>query len=313
MSSSEMQTGKVIKATRNQYIVLVGKKEWACVVRGKLVGAGDEPLKVKVGDDVEILPISENEATIEKILPRRSWLSRAVDGKAYKEHIVATNIDQIVVIMSTKNPAFKSGLLDRYLIIAEKNKLHAVICLNKIDLDDPASYRDHKTSYEKIGYPFIYTSVLTGEGMEQLKNTLTDKVSVLVGHSGVGKSSVINYLEPEYRVKVGDVSDRTRKGTHTTTHVQLYPLSFGGFLIDTPGIRELGLWNIYQDELPEYYPEFKKLAPHCRFNNCKHRNEPDCAVKAAVRSGEVSRERYENYLQIYDSLRAAPYELIKPR
>lgn len=313
MVKSDRRTGKVVKTTRKTYLVNIDGKEYSCTVRGKIAGSGDEGSSVKVGDDVRVRLITDSEGVIEEILPRRSLLSRTVEGKAYRQHIIATNIDQILIIMSTRSPAFKSGLLDRYLVIAEKNHLKAVICINKIDLSDPAEFEEYRRWYPRLGYPLFFTSAYTGQGLDELKSVLQDKVSVLVGHSGVGKSSLIKRIEPGLDLKVASVSEKTSKGRHATSFVQLFPLSFGGFVIDTPGVRELGLWDVYRDELKNYFPEFREFAPDCQFNDCRHLQEPGCAIKRAVAEGEIFPERYRNYQNIYLSLRAAPYELIKFR
>ncbi|RMG68387.1 MAG: ribosome small subunit-dependent GTPase A [Calditrichaeota bacterium] len=306
----ERRTGKVLKVTRKVYDVMVDGRPVKCVVRGRLSSADSEYRTVRVGDDVQVRLTGPGEGVIEAILPRRSRLSRVVESRAYQEHIVATNIDQILIIMSAKNPPFKSGLLDRYLVIAEKNELAAVICVNKIDLANPADFGHYETYYRRIGYPFFYTSATEGTGLEQLKAVLQGKVTALVGHSGVGKSSLIKALEPGLDIKVGQVNPKTRKGQHTTTSVQLFPLSFGGYVIDTPGVRELGLWNIFKKDLKQYFVEFRELEGACQFGDCLHVSEPGCAVRAAVEAGQILPERYKNYLAILNSLRSAPYERI---
>jgi ribosome biogenesis GTPase len=306
--------GKVLRSTRSHYLVKTDSAVLKCIVRGRVAGGTVAELStVKVGDDVWVQPLSATEGAIQKILPRRSKLGRAVEGKAYREHIIAANIDQMIIIMSTKQPEFKSGLLDRYLVIAEKNSLKSVICLNKIDLADQSIFQDIARWYNKLDYPFHYTSALTGEGMEKFRNFLVGKVSVLVGHSGVGKSSMIQKIEPTVKLKVLDISRKTNKGKHSTSYVELFPLSFGGYLIDTPGIRELGLWDIFRNELKRYFKEFCKLEADCQFNDCLHLKEPGCAVKRAVEQAKISHERYKNYCNIYLDLRAAPHELIKRR
>jgi ribosome biogenesis GTPase len=273
----------------------------------------DEKLAVKVGDDVVIRQLSDKEGVIQKILPRRSKLSRTVEGKAYKEHIIASNIDQMVIISSVSRPPFKPGLLDRYLVIAERNQLKAVICLNKIDLADEAEFTVYAEWYDKLNYPFLFTSVKTGRGIDRLSSVLRKKVSVLVGHSGVGKSSLAKQIEPGLDLRIRETSDKRKKGRHTTSHAELFPLQSGGYLIDTPGIRELGLWDIYKDDLKYYFPEFRQFKDECRFKDCSHRNEPGCAVKQAVEKGEIFEQRYRNYVNIYHDLRAAAHELIKKR
>jgi len=272
------EIGKVIKVTRRHYWVDIDGSIVICTIRGKLAGApNQEMMSVKVGDDVQI---------------RR------------------TSIDQILIIMSAKEPPFKSGLLDRYLVIAEHNHLKAVICINKIDLSSPEEFESYRQWYMKLGYPLFFTSAITGFGANKLISVLKNKVSALVGHSGVGKSSLIKSIEPGLDLKISPISEHTKKGIHTTTFVQLYPLSFGGYVIDTPGIRELGLWNIFQNDLKKYFVEFAAYEKNCQFNNCLHLKEPGCAVKKAVEKEEIFKERYQNYVNIYLSLRAAPYEFL---
>ena len=307
-------TGKVTKSTRSQYQVYVDNRMLTCVVRGKLVGLKESDISsIKVGDDVVVELTGETEGVILDILPRKSKLSRAVEGKAYKEHIIATNIDQMVIISSTKNPAFKAGLIDRYLVIAEKNDLSAVICLNKIDLAEAEQFEEYATTYRALNYEFFYTSVLTGQGMDHLHDILKNKLSVMVGQSGVGKSSLIQKIEPGLELAVSETSEKTSKGRHTTSYVELFPLSFGGYIIDTPGIRELGLWDIYRNDLRKYFVEMVAVQENCQFGDCQHLLEPGCAVKTAVEEGQIFPERYKNYTNIYQDLRAASYELIKRR
>jgi ribosome biogenesis GTPase len=314
MKKEKKNRGKVVKATRNFYVVNLGGNTFTCSIRGRVAGdPGSEQTAVKVGDDVLITKISGSEGVIEKILPRRSKLSRTVEGKAYREHIIAVNIDQILVITSTKRPAFKSGLLDRYLIIAEQNGLEATICINKIDLVNPEEFEVYREWYGKLGYPVVITSAGNGYGLEEFEKMLMGKVSALVGHSGVGKSSLVQKIKPELNLKIADISDKTKKGVHATTHVQLFSLAANTYIIDTPGIRELGLWDIFRDDLKSYYIEFTRFEDDCQFKNCQHLQEPGCAVKSAVEEGKIFSERYRNYRNIYDDLRRASYESIKFR
>ncbi len=314
MVKKENKSGKVIKTTRKTYIVDVQGHQYNCTVRGKLVGVPASDIKaIKVGDDVGIKISADGEGVIEAVHPRRTQISRAVEGKLYKEHIIAANVDQMLIIMSSRQPPFKSGLLDRYLVIAEKNSLHASIIINKIDLADANEFSEYREWYQKLGYPLFLTSVETGEGMDKLDSILTGKVSAVVGQSGVGKSSIIQYIEPSLDLKIASTSESTGKGKHTTTHVELYRLGIGGYVIDTPGIRELGLWDIYRSELKHYFTEFRELESNCQFNDCLHLQEPGCSVKEALQNGEIFPGRYENYRNIYESLRSASYELIRPR
>lgn len=305
---NQLKVGKVLKVTRKIYDVAVGNTIIPCVVRGKLAVDDSEYCAVRAGDNAKVSISSDGQGVIEKILPRNSSLSRIIESRAYKEHIIATNIDQILIIMSTQKPSFKSGLLDRYLIIAEKNHIKAIICINKTDLVDKKDFEIYVDEYGKLGYPAFMTSALTGEGVDEFINILKQKVTLFVGYSGVGKSSLINIIEPNADIETQGVSSKTNKGLHTTSSVQLFPLSFGGFAGDTPGIRELGLWNILRKDLKLYYVEFHKYAHECQFVDCQHINEPACAVKKALESRHIFSERYENYLNIYDSLKAAHYD-----
>ncbi|MFZ0389514.1 MAG: ribosome small subunit-dependent GTPase A, partial [Calditrichia bacterium] len=220
--------GKVIKSTRNHYLVQLKNKILTCTIRGRLAG-GDagESFSLKVGDNVRVSVVAEAEAVIEEVLPRYSKLSRTVEGKAYREHIIAANVDQMVIIMSAKSPAFKPGLMDRYLVIAEKNRLKGAVCINKIDLSRPEEFADYAKWYPHLEYDLFFTSAFTGQGIGELKELLQGKVSVLVGHSGVGKSSLLKKIEPALELEVAEISDKTRKGRHTTSHVELFPLTSG--------------------------------------------------------------------------------------
>ncbi len=300
--------GKVLKATRKTYAVSIGGEIVNCTIRGKLVTDKSGYNSVKVGDNVKVALVDEESGVIDEILPRKSVLSRTIESRAYQEQIIAVNVDQVLVILSTRNPKFKSGLLDRYLVIAEKNHLSAIVCINKIDLAPPKKFHSYQEYYTHLGYPVYFTSALTREGVDALEKIFHQNVTALVGHSGVGKTSLINAIEPRLNLKVARISERTNKGQHTTSSVELIPLSDEAFVIDTPGIRELGLWDIYKKDLQDYFLDIRDYAQECRFADCTHINEPGCAVKSAVETGEIFKERYENYLNIYHSLKSAAYE-----
>jgi ribosome biogenesis GTPase / thiamine phosphate phosphatase len=308
IQNHKLVTGKVLRVTRKTYDVFIDEEIVPCIIRGKLTLEDNEYCSVRTGDNVRVVMISDTEGAIQEILPRKSRLSRVIESREYKEHIIAANIDQIVIITSTRKPRFKSGLLDRYLIIAGKNNLNALICINKIDLANKKDFEIYIDEYSKLGYGAFFSSALTGEGVDWIRGILTDKVTLFVGHSGVGKSSLINATQPEVGLEIQQTSASTNKGLHTTSFVQLFGLSFGGFVGDTPGVRELGLWDVLKTELKTYYIEFNQYYNDCQFVDCQHINEPGCAVKGAVDSGAIFKERYRNYLNIYSSLKSAPYE-----
>ena len=305
---NQLKTGKVLRVTRKTYDVSIGAEVIPCVIRGKLAHEDSEYCSVRTGDNVRVEKISATEGIIQEILPRSSRLMRVIESREYKEHLIATNIDQILIVSSTRKPRFKSGLLDRYLVIAEKNCLKSLICINKIDLADKEPFEIYASEYSKLGYDTLFSSALTGQGVEAFREVLADKVTLFVGHSGVGKSSLINAVQPGIDAGIQDVSTKTSKGLHTTSFVQLFKLSFGGFAGDTPGIRELGLWDILKDDLKNYYLEFHHFSDNCQFADCQHINEPACAVKKAVERGAIFEERYQNYLNIYSGLKSAHYE-----
>ncbi|MGH1365480.1 MAG: ribosome small subunit-dependent GTPase A [Calditrichia bacterium] len=312
MTTSLVKTGKVLTATRMTYIVLVDNERITCTLRGKLAGKKSGFTPIKAGDNVDISlnsdPNTDIKGIIEEVHPRTSQLSRTIESRAHHEHIIAANIDQLLIILSAKSPAFKPGILDRYLVIAEKNELNALICLNKIDLADKAEFLRYAEYYEKIGYSFLFTSAETGAGVKALEVVLSNAVTAIVGHSGVGKSSLIKAIAPSLDIRLGEISERTNKGQHTTTAAELYPLKNKSFVIDTPGVRELGLWEIYKRDLPEYFCDIAAISMECKFADCQHVKEPGCAVKEAVEQGEFLPERYDNYLAIYKSLKMAHYE-----
>ena len=267
---------------------------------------------IAVGDRVTVEHENELEdtVTITEIDQRRNYITRVSPHNKNQHHIVASNLDQTLLFATLKDPKTSQGFIDRFLITAEAYHIPAVIVFNKSDL-----YRDKererfamlKDLYEIIGYKVVSMSIATGEGIEEVKGLLKDKVTLLSGHSGVGKSSFINHIFPDLQLKTQDVSDWSGKGMHTTTFAEMYNLSYGGKIIDTPGIRELGLVDISKQELSHYFPEMRRLINNCQFNNCMHTNEPGCAVKKAVEEGTVHVDRYVSYLNISDSITETKY------
>ena len=253
-----------------------------------------------VGDQVVF---SAGRGRIEEILPRRTVLSRTDPGNPRWERVVAANVDVVVHVVSLKNPPLRTGLIDRYLIAVGKSGASPLICVNKFDLLEHRGELDVLRPYEEAGVPVLLCSAATNWGVEQLADALAGRCSVFAGHSGVGKSSLLNALDPQLGVTTGSVSAATHKGRHTTTSSALYRLPNGAMVIDTPGVREFGLWSISAEDVRRHFSEFERC--RCAYSDCSHTHEPDCGVKAAVESGEIDRARYDGYVRILKSL-AAP-------
>ncbi|MGI6576233.1 MAG: ribosome small subunit-dependent GTPase A [bacterium] len=285
-----MLEGVVVRALGGFYFVYGDNKEYRCYLRGKI----KRDMKVLVGDYVLVEVLNEQEAVIEKVLPRKNWLLRPP----------IANIAQGVVIMSLTTPPFNANLLNRLLVLIQAAGLKPVICLHKVDLVTNETVEEKISTYQDAGFIVFATSIKSGAGIEQLRTALKDKTSVFAGPSGAGKSSLLNRLEPGLSLQTGEVSKKLRRGRHTTTHVQLLPLTGGGWVADTPGFTTLDLVGITQRELMYYFPEFISCATECRFNPCLHRHEPNCAVKEAVEAGKIKEERYIHYLEFLQELEA---------
>jgi ribosome biogenesis GTPase len=268
-------------------------------LRGRLKQSEHE--KLAVGDDVIVERDERDDAwTIVEMLPRRSKLARRAPGGGPGERIVAANLDQVVVVFAIAEPQPHVRMLDRFLVIAEANDLASRVVVNKIELAGDASQRFGE--YERVGYPVHYTSVKRGDGLPALKDALRGRVSALTGPSGVGKSSLLNAMFPGLNLRVGEISRSVMKGRHTTVGADLHPLPESGYVVDTPGLREVGVWGIDAREVDRCFPEMRPLLEQCRFGDCTHRVEPGCAVRDGVEAGEVSRERYESYLKLRKEL-----------
>ena len=268
-------------------------------LRGRLKKGDGE--KLAVGDEV----LLEEDArggtwAIAEMLPRRSQLARRAPGSAYGERVVVANIDQVVVVFAAAKPEPHVRMLDRFLVIAEANDIPARIVINKVDLADEASVRAQFAAYSAAGYPLHLTSVPGHRGLGELREALSQRVSALTGPSGVGKSSLINTLYPGLDLRVGEISESVNKGRHTTVGADLHAIPGGGFVVDTPGLREVGVWGIDPSALDQCFPEFAPYLGECRFSDCSHLHEPGCAVRAAVDAGRVSRERWESYAKLHE-------------
>jgi ribosome biogenesis GTPase len=268
-------------------------------MRGRLKKETGDAIKLAVGDDV-VLARDERNAdwVISEILERRSKLARRAPGGARGERVIAANIDQVVVVFAAANPEPHPRMLDRFLVIAEGNDLKARIIINKIDLVDIAATQERFADYTRAGYPLHFTSVKRGDGLDEVRETLSGRVSVLSGPSGVGKSSLMNTLYEGLNLRVGEISESVNKGRHTTVGAMLHPLPGGGAVVDTPGLREVGMWGLDPDALDVCFPELRPYLNDCRFRDCTHAVEPGCAVRAALDAGQVSRARWESYLKL---------------
>ncbi|HEX5438393.1 MAG TPA: ribosome small subunit-dependent GTPase A [Gemmatimonadaceae bacterium] len=259
--------------------------------------------RLAVGDAVRIERDARDRAwAIVEILPRRSALIRRTPGGAYGERVVAANVDQVVVVFAAAEPEPHPRMLDRFLVIAAANDIPARVVVNKTDLADTEATRARFAAYEAAGYPVHYTSVVRGEGLSALREMLSQSVSTFTGPSGVGKSSLLNAMYPGLGLRVGEISRSVLKGRHTTVGAAMYPLSDGAYAMDTPGLREVGMWGIAPGTLDRCFPEFRGYVEECRFADCRHRTEPGCAVRAAVERGDVSRERYDSYIMLLHEL-----------
>jgi ribosome biogenesis GTPase len=275
-------------------------------LRRDTIAAAADTLKLAIGDRV-ILERDESGSawTIASILPRRSRLARRVPGGGYGERVVAANVDQVVVVFAAANPEPHPRMLDRFLVIPEANGLAARIVINKVELVGGAeAARQRWRDYERAGYRVHYTSAKRNEGLDALHDALAGKVSVLTGPSGVGKSSLMNAMFPGLDLRVGEISESVNKGRHTTVGGYLHPLPGpeGGYLADTPGLREVGMWALDPEALDRCFPELLPHLNQCRFGDCTHRVEPDCAVRDALARGEISEARYDSYLRLRGEL-----------
>lgn len=262
---------------------------------------------IAVGDEVDMTEEneSENTATITAIHDRRNYIVRSSPHNKRQQHIVASNLDQSLLFATLREPRTSSGFIDRFLVSAEAYHIPAIIVFNKCDLyrkKEAAQYEELFERYTAIGYKVMQVSMQTSHGLPELQEVLKDKTTLLSGHSGVGKSTFINTLFPEIKLKTQEVSGWSGKGMHTTTFAEMFDLPFGGRVIDTPGIREFGLTNISRQELSHYFPEMRELLQDCQFNNCLHINEPGCAVKDAAENGLMSMERYVNYYAMLETI-----------
>jgi ribosome biogenesis GTPase len=278
-------------------------REVEASLRGRLKKS--EEIKLAVGDEVRLDAGSHDDWSIVEIFPRRSKLARRAPGAGYGERVLAANVDQVIVVFAVVKPEPHRRMLDRFLVIAEANDLPARIVINKIELAERSEAEAMFGDYTRAGYPVHYVSVKQRLDLEPFHDALAGRVSVLTGPSGVGKSSLLNTTFPGANLRVGEISESVNKGRHTTVGAVMLrlPGDEGGFVVDTPGLREVGIWEVPAERLDMCFPEFRSHLDECRFGDCRHVREPDCGVRDAVTRGEISTARYESYLMLLEDVR----------
>jgi ribosome biogenesis GTPase / thiamine phosphate phosphatase len=293
-----MPTGTVRRAQGGIYEVETPEGVLEAVLRGRLKRDERTGARVVVGDMVDLEPEQAGDATvwaIQQVHERRTLLARKAPGKAPRPKPIVANLDQVVIVFAAAHPDPHLRMLDRFLVIAGSSEIAPLVVVNKVDLAGEEAARRLFAPYERAGYPVLYTAAREGRGVDELRETLCGRLSALTGPSGVGKSSLLNAVQPGLGLRVAAISEALNKGRHTTVTAQLIPLECGGWVADTPGLRELGLWEIDADQVQFYFPEVEARIGECRYPGCSHVHEPGCAVRAAVDAGELDANRYDSY------------------
>ena len=299
--------GLVVKSTGSWYTVLGEDGQRVdCRIKGKFRTQGIKTTNpVAVGDWVHyVLEPDQESAVITHLEPRRNYIIRRSVNLSKQTQIIGANLDQALLVVTLASPPTSLGFIDRFLVTAEAYSIPAVLVFNKLDLFSEEGLEvlaDYMSVYEDIGYACYAVSAEAGTNIDEIQALLKDKVTLVSGHSGVGKSTLINAIEPAAKLRTGEISDWSDRGKHTTTFAEMIDLDFGGKLIDTPGIRELGVVDIEKEELSHFFPEMRERMNACRFHNCRHINEPNCVVLEAVSSGDIAESRYDSYLSIYNN------------
>lgn len=294
-------TATVVRATGSWYDVLHDGETVRCRIRGRLRLKGVRSTNpVVVGDEVACEADEGGDYVIADILPRRNYVIRRASNLSKESHIIAANVDQALLMASLRSPETPTEFVDRFLVTCEAYKVPVTILLSKLDLQDAEAVAEFRAVYEGAGYRVLEVSIREGRGVEEVRELLAGRTTLVSGNSGVGKSTLIQAIDPSLDIRTGEISESHHKGRHTTTFSTMYPLAGGGAVIDTPGIKGLGLIDIDEAELWHYFPEMMRVAPACRFYNCTHTHEPGCAVTEAVKAGEIAWPRYESYLKIRD-------------
>ena len=301
-------TGLVFKSTGSWYTVkTLNGKVYECRIKGKFRIKGIKSTNpIAVGDYVDFeLETKNNEVTgiINKIHERNNYIVRKSVNLSKQTHIIAANIDQVFLLITINNPPTFTSFIDRFLVTTEAYSIKTILLFNKIDTYDEDTFLEVKllaSLYRKIGYECIGISAKTGQNIDKVKQLMKDKVNMFAGHSGAGKSTLVNAIEPELDLRTKEISAQHSQGQHTTTFAEMFELSFGAKIIDTPGIKGFGVVDMDKEEVGDYFPEFFKLKQYCKFNNCLHIKEPKCAIKSALEKGEIAYSRYRSYLQILE-------------
>lgn len=293
-----------MKSTGSWYNVFYDGKKYDCRAKGKLRLEGFKTTNpIAVGDRVEIIPEpgSEDQCLIEKILPRENFVIRKATKTSKESHVIAANLNQAVLMVTIANPRTSLGFIDRFTVSTESFRIPTIIVFNKKDILDESQkekQREYVEMYSKAGFKCLEISVKENEGLKAFVELLKKRVTLIAGHSGVGKSTFLNKINPDINQKVADISDFSKKGVHTTTFAEMFLLGDESFVIDTPGIKEFGLIDIEDYELSDYFPEMRALRGACKFNNCTHTHEPKCAILDAVKEGKIAESRYQSYLSM---------------
>ncbi len=309
MPARDTVEGLIIRAKGAGFLAAVGADEVPCTLGGRFrLGENREEVYPVVGDRVRLRIERESRSggpngLIVGIEPRKSTFARTDSPEKKSYRILGSNMDRVILVFAVRAPALNARLLDRMLVAAERGGMAPVVCVNKIDLaEDRGSLAAALEVYRRLGYPVMLSSAVTGEGVDGLRALLKDSLSIMTGPSGSGKTSLTARIQPGLELRIGDGTTKAGKGRHTTSHFELHRLDEGGYLGDTPGVREFGVWGVTKRTLGRYFREFEPIRVRCRFAGCTHSHEPDCAVKDAVVEGAVTRERYDSYLKILETL-----------
>lgn len=300
----KLQRGLVVRSEGGFYTVVTGDERLLCTLFKRLRrGERTATNPLVVGDEVMARATGGGQGAIEEILPRRNELVRTAPGRDALKHVLVANLDLLLIVAAMREPPLNLARLDRFLLIAAQAEIPATIVVNKIDLADRDEVTCQFEPYRRAGFRVVETSVIAGEGISALRAALASGINAVIGSSGVGKSSLLNAMQPGLRLRAGDVSARTGKGRHTTTVAELLPLDGGGYVADTPGLRGIEPYDLDPEMLEQYFPEMELYLGGCRFSPCTHLHEPGCAVRGAVEAGEIAPSRYESYVKLYEEAR----------